>query len=59
MDKKTMLHYLRNSYRVNNIEMREVKLHAADELERLYAMEKRLQDYIEEMELFKKSLDKE
>ena len=54
-----MLHYLRNSYRKNNTEMREIRLQAADEFERLYTIEKKLKDYVEEMISCEKSLDKD
>ena len=50
MDKKTMLHFLRSPYNINVNDMREARLQAVDELERLYALEERVKDLIAKME---------
>jgi len=42
MDKNTLLHYLRSPYNINVDTMREARLFAADELERLYALEEQI-----------------
>jgi hypothetical protein len=39
MNKKTLLHHLRNPYGIDEVEMRKARLQAADELERLYNIE--------------------
>jgi len=53
MDRKKLLHYLRSPYNINVDDMRAARLQAADELERLYALEecvKELADKIEKNE---------
>lgn len=57
VDKKIMLHHLRNPYGVDDIEMREARLRAADELERLYEIEKKIKDSLESLQIFKNDLD--
>ena len=39
MERKQMLHHLRNPYGIDEVEMRKARLQAADELERLYKIE--------------------
>ena len=46
MDKETMLHYLRNPYGLDATERRKARLQAADELERLYILEKKLKNIL-------------
>jgi len=50
MDKNVMLHHLRNPYDVSENAVREARLQAADELERLYAMEERVKKLIDKIE---------
>jgi len=50
MDKKTLLHYLRSPYNINVDDMREARFQAADELERLYALEECVKELIAKME---------
>lgn len=48
MDKKTMLHSLRTPDRRDKTELRKARLQAADELERLYTIEKKLQNFLKQ-----------
>jgi len=57
MDKNIMLHYLRNPFNHDEHSLREARLQAADELERLYHMEKQLKDFVSTMCDFKKVLE--
>ncbi len=58
MDKNIMLHHLRNPYSVDELEMRKVRLQAADELERLYDMEEKIIFFTAKMEtMIEKALD--
>lgn len=50
MKKKIMLHYLRNPYGADELEFRKARLQAADELERLYNLEKGVQDLVAKIE---------
>jgi hypothetical protein len=50
MNKKTLLHYLRLPYNVNVDEMRKARYQAADELERLYELEERVEKLIIKLE---------
>ena len=52
-----MLHYLRNPFNHDEHSLREARLQAADELERLYHMEKQLKDFVSTMCDFKKVLE--
>jgi len=45
-DKNIMLSYLRNPYGIDEHELRTARLQAADELERLYKIEKGLKDIV-------------
>lgn len=58
MNKKTMLHRLRNSYNISEVEMRDARLQAASELERFYSIEEKkitpeqkARDLLERMEV--------
>lgn len=53
-----MLHHLRNPYDVKDTEMRKARRQAADELERLYAMETKVKDLFDKMIKFKEDLNK-
>jgi len=46
MDKNIMLSYLRNPYGIDELELRTARLQAADELERLYRIEKGLKEIV-------------
>ena len=46
MDKMIMLSYLRNPYGIDELELRTSRLQAANELERLYKIEKGLKDLV-------------
>ena len=48
-----MLHYLRNPYGIDEPKMREARLQAADELERLYIIEERINNYYDELNFTK------
>jgi hypothetical protein len=50
MDKNIMLSYLRNPYGIDANELRTARLQAADELERLYKIEKGLKDLVSKIE---------
>jgi len=50
MNKETLLHYLRLPYNVNVDEMRKARDQAADELERLYELEKSVNQLIIKLE---------
>lgn len=52
MEKHLMLHYLRNPYGADELELRKVHLKAADELERLYRMEEKTKVLINKIENF-------
>ncbi len=54
MDKKTLLHYLRNPYGFDEPTMRKARLQAADELERLYLIEDGLKIAVDVMESLSK-----
>jgi len=45
-----MLSYLRNPYGIDELELRTARLQAADELERLYKIEKGLKDLVSKIE---------
>lgn len=51
MEKEVMLHFLRNPYGINELDMRKARLQAANELERLYKFEKDFKTYIESLEI--------
>jgi len=50
MDKNIILHYLRYPYSTSESNMLKIQLQAADDLERLYALEKRVKKLIVKME---------
>ena len=50
MDKMIMLSYLRNPYGIDELELRTSRLQAANELERLYKIEKGLKDLVSKIE---------
>ena len=50
MDRNIMLSYLRNPYGIDELELRTARLQAADELERLYKIEKGLKDLVSKIE---------
>jgi len=50
MDKNIMLSYLRNPYGIDELELRTARLQAADELERLYRIEKGLKEIVAKIE---------
>jgi len=51
MRKEMMLHYLRNPYCGDELEIRRARLQAADELERLYKAEERIINFLESLEI--------
>ena len=56
MDTMIMLHHLRNPYGIDEVEMREARRQAADELERLYLVETKVKYLIEALIEFKNDL---
>jgi hypothetical protein len=50
MNKNLMIAYLRNPYGIDELELRKARLQAADELERLYKIEERIQDLVHKIE---------
>ena len=50
MDRNIMLSYLRNPYGIDELELRTARLQAANELERLYKIEKGLKDLVAKIE---------
>lgn len=46
MNKKTMLHHLRNPYGIDETETREARLQAADELERFYVFVEKVKNIL-------------
>ena len=52
MDKKIMLHHLRNPYGIDDLEMREARLQAANELESFYASEEKIKHLLESLQTF-------
>lgn len=56
MNKKLMLHHLRSPDVISETEFHKARLQAIDELERLYKVEKRIQDSLEELKSHGKSL---
>jgi len=51
MRKEMMIHYLRNPYCGDELEIRRARLQAADELERLYKAEERIIDFLKSLEI--------
>jgi hypothetical protein len=47
MERNIMIHYLRNPYGTDELEMRKARRQAADELERLYKIERCVEKLIE------------
>jgi len=56
MDKMVMISYLRSPYGIDENELRAARLQAADELERLYKIEKGLKDLVSKIEKHKDDL---
>ena len=56
INKINILHHLRNPYRIDDTDLRKVRLYAADELERLYLIEEKIKTYIDTMESFKDTI---
>ena len=50
INKKVIIPYLRNPYGIDEHELRTARLQAADELERLYKIEKGLKDLVSKIE---------
>lgn len=50
MDKNIMLSYLRNPYGIDEHELRVARLQAANELERLYKLEKQIKNLVDKLE---------
>ena len=57
MDKKIMLHHLRNPYGVEDLEMREARLQAANELERLYGIEERTKSLLKSLQAVRNDIN--
>jgi len=51
MEKKIMLHYLRNPYGADELEFRKARLQAANELERLYKFEEEFKNYVKSLDI--------
>ena len=57
ISKMRMLSYLRNPYGIDELELRTARLQAANELERLYKIEKGLKDLVTKIEKHKDDLN--
>ena len=57
MDKLIMFHHLRNPHGLDEYDLRRVRLQAADELERLYAIEEKYRGVMNRVISLKKYLD--
>lgn len=58
MDRAIVLHHLRNPYNLTDNELRGVRLFAANELERLYAVETKTKDLLTSLQTFKNDFNK-
>jgi len=57
IDKNIMIHYLRNPYSIDELEFCKIRLHAADELEKLYKLEEGVQALLVKIEKYEASLN--